>query len=177
MNKRKLSTLLALSAAAATVAGILAAGAQGGPVQSGHSAASAPQLRYELAATVLASSHPMGDGMIHPRTAGAISGILSPTTDPMCAEEAVLDYRDRVAEAGATAEMLEGMVSLLGGDLSDRFAGIALDAGPETLSVLRSQVVALHAEPYRQLVRMGEQNTMHQQAWALEQDLFLCSMR
>ena len=176
MNKRKLSTLLALSVAAATVAGILAAGAQGGPAQGGHSAASAPQLRHELAATVLAASPPQGDGGIHPREAGAIAGILSPATDPACAEDAVDDYLGRVTEVGSNAEMLRGMVSLLGGDLADRFSGVALDANAEALSVLRSQVVALHAEPYRQLVSLGEENGMHQQAGRLEQELLFCTL-
>lgn len=176
MNKGRLSLTLAAASAAVAVLGVLFAGAQASRPAGDSSARTVLELRHELAALVLAASPPQGDGGIHPREAGAIAGILSPATDPACAEDAVDGYLGRVTEVGSNAEMLRGMVSLLGGDLADRFSGVALDANAEALSVLRSQVVALHAEPYRQLVSLGEENGMHQQAGRLEQELLFCTL-
>lgn len=133
------------------------------------------EQREALAGMVLAAHH-VQDGDIHPRAAAAVAMLMDKSTDPGCAAHAVRTHFAALNETEDSAQSAEAMIDLLAGDLTDRLSATALEAlDGETLSALRNQVVALHAEPYRQLLRLGSANNRHALAQALEGELISCA--
>lgn len=176
MNKRFLSLTLTAATLTAGIIGVLApAPGPGSHVVISREDSTPDEQRRMLAASVLAASLPQSDGSVHPRTAGAVASLMSPATDPGCALPAVEDYFAGAGEVEANGEMLEGMVDLLAGDISDRFADTALSTDRDALSAIRAQTVAVYAEPYRELIRLGTENGAHEQERILEQELFHCA--